>query len=526
MKNLAKIIASALALIMLAALAMAPASAAATDGKITVKPPSGFTVTAGNFKAYKILNVTYDVGKENYSYAIDSDFVSFTDFSETQDETLVEYIASLNDDSAALNALAAKLWAYITANHIMEEGTAALDADAKNVEITGLDHGYYLVFGTGVATSGDVTIVAACALTTTDPTVEVTLKVDAPTLEKKVSDEEGGTYSTSTSLNIGDTVYFKVSSNVPNMTGYKEYTFTVHDKMSAGLTYNSNSVVVKIDNATITSLITVKESGFGDECTLEIIFPPEYFAELTQGLPIDITYSATLNASAVVGPGANGNKNSAYLEYSNDPYGEGPDGPGGPDFPPGTTPPTEAVVYTYAIDIFKYTGTLGGADEKPLAGAQFTLTRILAASPAGFVLVSAGDASHQASYRVATETDKSNSTYTTTVTSPASGKIHVEGLAADVYDLAETVAPGGYNKLDGPIEVTITKNDDSGDYDVGWAFGSDSGADTINVENVSGGLFPATGGVGLPIFIVGGLILILIAAIMLINRKNTGKTKN
>ena len=110
------------------------------------------------------------------------------------------------------------------------------------------------------------------------------------------------------------------------------------------------------------------------------------------------------------------------------------------------------------------------------------------------------------------------------------------GLDDGYYRLTETKAPEGYNKLESPIEFTISATHDenssdpkltdlTGNVTSGEATftssltGETDGSLTTNVVNKSGTQLPSTGGIGTTIFYVVGGILMVGAAILLITKK-------
>ncbi len=123
-------------------------------------------------------------------------------------------------------------------------------ASGESVEINAnaLGAGYYLVTGGGKAykegdttgrATGDV-VTAAVALTTTDPAAQIIAKLDAPKVVKTINEATQPKYN---NKGVGDTVSYKVTTDVPNMTGYEKYFFIMNDTLSKGLTLNDTNPV-------------------------------------------------------------------------------------------------------------------------------------------------------------------------------------------------------------------------------------------------------------------------------------------
>ena len=214
--------------------------------------------------------------------------------------------------------------------------------------------------------------------------------------------------------------------------------------------------------------------------------------------------------------GGAGNVNSAKIQYSNNPSTNGT----------GESEPSKVRVFTYGFTVDKYTGDYG-ENATRLAGAEFTLAPKNDSTPISFVQVSAGSATANAVYRVA----KAGETGTTTITTPANGKVVFEGLKNGEYTLTETKAPAGYNKLASAIgvkvngqnngtdttnaTVTITYNNDNGnDYNQTASNG------VIPVQNKSGAILPGTGGMGTIAFTVIGVLVIALGVAWTLKRKN------
>jgi len=443
----------------------------------------------------------------------------------------------------------------------------------------GLDYGYYLVTGAGKAHNDPVTpaephegkVISRGMLVNVPELVYAAnhaydpdyvtgwtkdtvrkLKADAPKIDKKVwyhdNTNTGYPYNGTdapasvaapgwqdwTDVSIGDTVYFKHVSGVPDMTGYDIYQFIVHDYMSPGLTFDSGSVNVYIGGSTTplnntgnayytvdtddvpTSTVKHPTAAYANGTYITINFKPEEFVKFTYNAAIVITYTAKLNERAVIGAGdltPPGNPNKVWLEYSNNPN----DGGGGST---GETPEDEVIVYTFDLKIFKYTGDLeqGELDEGyfVLPGAEFELRRKTGATTYGalltFVKLPTGN---PYDYRVAVAGD---SPTTTILVSQADGYIRIKGLDAGVYELKETKAPVGYNLVPGYVTIIkIEHHDGTGGYKV-YANGDET--NVVNVENNTGGTLPGTGGIGLLIFLgVGSAMAVLLTVAYAIYRK-------
>jgi fimbrial isopeptide formation D2 family protein len=525
-----KFLAAALTLIMLFALAIpAFAEEVTYPGSITINKPdvSSISISEQTFNVYRILNLTMsDSETPAYAYTFNSD--DFADFDSTYtangETPLPAYVGGL--DATERTAFAKAVWEWIYNDgdaRVTPHGTGTVSQGEESVTITDLPLGYYLVYG--AATSEGETVIAACALTNADPDGTVILKADAPTITKQVSDNATDGFGAYTDLNIGDTAYFKLTSAVPNMNGYTSYTYTVHDTLSAGLTFNSESVAVKVAETiseetpalTANSDYTVATTDLSDDEDFNIVFDPGVFITYTPGHAIEITYTATLNASAVVA-GTAGNPNEVYLEYSNNPYDSEDTG---------ETPESEVFVYTFKFDVFKYTLTNkeqadGETNRTALSNAEFELYPYVddAVSETALKFTSS-----DGTYTV------NNTSGSETLTSPEeTGTFTIKGLDKGEYDLVEMKAPDGYNKLAAPITIKIDPVYDGtlSSYSIKLKDGDSYGAQGLTdgkvlVKNETGALLPESGGIGRTIFTVVGLLLMFGACVILIARRKTAE---
>ena len=73
---------------------------------------------------------------------------------------------------------------------------------------------------------------------------------------------------------IGQTVPYRYLTYAPNMNGYANYYFAMHDRMDSQLTFNNDSVVVKVGNKTLVKDTDYKVVTTG--LTGETIPDPDY----------------------------------------------------------------------------------------------------------------------------------------------------------------------------------------------------------------------------------------------------------
>lgn len=428
-----------------------------------------------------------------------------------------DYVSKLTGKDLAAFAAKASNWAQTKANNITADATATVSADASNgkytATFTGLGYGYYVVAVPG-ATLANAKSQYATLVSVHSTKVDADIKGDLPTVDKKV--QVDGTGKDATDAKIGDTLTFTLTSTIPDMSAYDTYTFNFKDTLSKGLTFGQVKSV-KVENVTLTENTdyTVTTPTASNNNTLTVAMKDfKTKQQANAGKKITVTYTATLNENAVVG-GA-GNVNSAKIQYSNNPSTNGT----------GESEPSKVRVFTYGFTVDKYTGDQYTDAATRLAGAEFTLAH-KDGSAISFVQVSAGSATANAVYRVA----KAGETGTTTITTPANGKVVFEGLKNGEYTLTETKAPAGYNKLASAIgvkvngqnngtdttnaTVTITYNNDNGnDYNQTASNG------VIPVQNKSGAILPGTGGMGTIAFTVIGVLVIALGVAWTLKRKN------
>jgi len=360
-------------------------------------------------------------------------------------------------------------------------------ANSNTVTYSGLDLGYYLV---------DSSMGTLCALTTTNPTVEIYEKNTAPTVEKNVGNSAENVNSDKNTASIGDTVYFKTT--ITAQPGAQNY--VLHDKMDAGLTFNESSVKAILNKnktkkteltGTDYSVVTSDLEDTNPKCTFHINFSQSLCDSLAANDTITVTYSAVLNENAEIG-NVDKNTNEAWLKYGDSQ----------------TTQHKTTTTKTFEMNVFKfYIDKNDSNTEKGLADAVFTLSK----KSDGTEPIKLIDKSSNV-YRVA----KRGETGTVaTITSPKSGKFTIQGLGAGTYYLTEIKQPDGYNKLAKSVKVEI---------DVNGAITVDgkliTGVDKlVKVENKTGTVLPSTGGTGTTMIYLVGALLVLGSGVVLATKR-------
>lgn len=484
MKKLKKIFALVLAAAMV--LAMNLTAFAAEDGNTyMITAPDNdhiyevYQIFTGDYSGDVLTNIKWGKnGTGTTGEAVDSDIITTlngTTGSDTEKLNVIEPYVNLKSEAF---------------------GTVSKDS---TLEVTG---GYYLIKDVNNALDGKNDAYTLYIVQVAND-VTITPKADVPTFEKKLKDMDDTTntmtgWQDGADWDIGDTIPFQLKGTVAdNYEDYDSYMFVFHDQESGGLDFDPESVVVKVDNTTISAGYEVVTEDLSDDCTFEIRFEDLKEIEQVQaGSVITAEYNATLNENAVIG--SKGNPNKAKLEFSNNPNDE----QGGK----GETTWDTVIVFTYKTVINKV-----DSGNTPLTGAAFKLEK------------------------------NKNGTWTTVkefTADDTTTTFSFEGLDDGTYKLTETATPAGYNTID-PIEFTITATHDiisdnptlsnlSGNATTGeiiFTAKKDEGSLTANVVNNSGLELPETGGIGTTVFYILGGILVIGASVVLIVRRRMNTDK-
>ena len=390
-------------------------------------------------------------------------------------------------------------------------------APAKNgtAVFTGLSAGYYLVKNSSIDSGKTYTdfILEVVGNTTANH------KGDVPDVEKKVEEKNDSTGAATTwgataDYDVDDEINFELTGTLPESYGrYANYKYVFHDTMT-NMTYKDGSVKVYYVKDGNTNRVEIS-SGFAStwdngakKLTVTFNDLKTAVSGLAHGDKIVVTYTATLDANAVVG--GNGNPNKVKLEYSNNPNGDGT----------GETPEKTVVVFTYKTIINKVTKGTDGKNV-PLAGAEFTLSKFIA-SESGSDTVTVNDTEYHGTWNRGV-------TVTPTNTGNIANVFTFSGLDAGIYRLTETKTPEGYNTID-PVyfEIVATNNETKvtsmegkavNGSEISFTANETSGSLSADVINNAGTTLPSTGGMGTTVFYVVGGGLMAVAVVLLVTKK-------
>lgn len=352
----------------------------------------------------------------------------------------------------------------------------------------------------------------------------INYKVVKPTVEKKVYDNDNNDISSagnndgwgsSADHAINEKFQFRLIAKLPASKDngraydyYKKYTVCFNDTLSDGITFDKLDKVeiANVDggNPQVIDAANYTRTPNGSQSFKLSIDNVKTCAaaaglNLNDGATITVTYTAHLNEKAYVNTvgGGTDNKNSVYLEYSNNPrISTSLD----------HTPESEVRVYTYQLNNTKYRDDDTPGNE--LAGA-------------GFRLYSGKDCTEEQEvklykkgnfyYPIKDATDKAQDAVE--MFSDEHGQFNVKGLDAGTYYLKETNPPADYSACaDKEIVISATHNE----YNVNLS----GTLSTTIINNKAGGItLPSTGGIGTTIFYVVGGGLMVAAIVLLVTKK-------
>lgn len=385
--------------------------------------------------------------------------------------------------------------------------------------------GYYLIVDTSPFSDGDSYHAYNSFLLKVNKAhyhVQITPKVVKPTVEKKVYDNDNNDISSagnndgwgsSADHAINEKFQFRLIAKLPASKDngraydyYDKYTVRFNDTLSAGITFDNLDKVeiANVDGGNPQVIdaanYTPNKDGLPSSFKLSIDDVKTCAAaaglNLNNGATITVTYTAHLNETAYVNTagGDTKNKNSVYLQYSNNPR---------INTPLDRTTTSDVCVYTYQLNNTKHQNT---EDGPVLQGAGFRLYSDKACTQE--VKLYQKDNFY---FPIKDATDKDKDAVQ--MISGQDGQFNVKGLDAGTYYLRETKTPDGYSACpDTTIVISAT-------HDVYNVSLSGNLSNKI-INNKAGGItLPSTGGIGTTIFYVVGGGLMVAAIVLLVTKK-------
>ena len=498
---------------------------------------SGVSVTA-----YQVIDVNYDFGSADQPvdpvYVWDSAVASwvgtyYSSYIDTSDSSVTSTFQSLEESGAQsfYDALAAAIRGGTISLKPAATGTASTEGTdgTYGTTLKDLDMGSYLLLfegGEKVYQVSVVNVLPTWSDTDDDGTEDAwvqttsTLKVKSsePSISKVISNSNGTNSDTSAtvqSAGIGETVSYTLTVTLPTyLTSAISDDFVISDVLDDGLTVDTSTIKVYGTSVSDGTLITNGDTTYytltttdgttlvsDSETAVDFQINLDYDAVTALGYTtIVVTYDATVDSDAEPNVAYS---NTAYLEYSNNPYGTSSSSTA--TYKVKTAADTTAV-YTYGIQLTKISASDSSVK---LAGAQFTMT-----DSSSNTLYFKLDSTSGVYYYAGTS---SGDDLTSTLESDSSGLITVYGLDTGSYTLAETKAPDGYSKLASSISLVIADDDldgqPTGTVDDTSVNESSGGLVSFNVSNTDASTFslPTTGGIGTIIFTIAGVVLIAVA---------------
>ena len=434
-------------------------------------------------------------------------------------------------------------------------GVAMPETDATgHASADQLEQGLYLVVETRVpenVTSTCNPFFVSLPMTTIDGAAwnyDVTVypknQTGNPDLEKTVREAKNSTgkntgsltditdgYAHTATASVGDTVDYQIISTLPTITSkasaLSEYTYV--DTLSKGIKYNKNDVVIEFfkDADCTDKIATWAENsgkftvGYDDTAnTMTIRMTDTGLAEINEAATVyadsvkrgysdctmRISYAATLTADAKMGDTDNSNEVVLTWKRTNTTYFD--------------TLKDCCHVYTYGIDVLKQFSDNGGN----LRNVKFRLHND---TDDVFVVAEQKDGVYYAKGFAAKKADA------TTFVPNAQGHIVVKGLEDDAYSLTEIATDKGYVLLREAVKIVI-KTAESGQCEkcgakLLTASATVNGKDVtmtdgnaivpLTVVNNPGFDLPKTGGYGVWMYTVGGVLLLGAAAFIVIRSR-------
>ena len=472
-------------------------------------------------------------------------------------ENGINYFTSdaLNNKLAAALAANATTVKNALEAAVKNGGVAMTETDtAGHTSASNMEQGLYLIVETRVpenVTSTCNPFFVSLPMTTVDGsewlydlTVYPKNQTGNPDLSKTVRENKNSTgkhngsltditdgYAHTATASVGDVVDYQILSTLPTITSkassLSEYTYV--DTMSRGIKYNMNDVVIEFfhDSACTDKIATWGEDSgkftvvYDDvQNSMAIKMTESGLSEIneSEGVYVDsvkrgysdcamrITYAATLTADAQMGDKDNPNEVVLTWKRTNTTYFD--------------TLEDCCHVYTYGVDILKQFSDNGGN----LRNVKFTLHND---TDDCYIIAEQKDGIYYAKSFTSKKSDA------TTFVPNAQGHIIVKGLEDDSYSLTETATDKGYVLLKEAVKIVIKTAENGACDKCGAKFLTASatvnGKDVtmtdgnailpLTVVNNPGFDLPKTGGRGVWMYTVGGVLLLGAAAFIVIRSR-------
>lgn len=394
----------------------------------------------------------------------------------------------------------------------VDPGTS-IPSSGDVVEIPINEAGYYLIVDTTDFRPGDsYHAYNSFLLNVTKAPFNLLIKPKfvKPTVEKKVYDNQDGTseagFYSSADHAINEEFKFQLIAKLPASTDhaydyYDTYAVCFNDTLSDGITFDKLDTVEITNGDGSTSQVinnyTLDPNDPQSSFKLSIDNVKTCVPDLNKGATITVTYTAHLNENATVntegGSNTTDNKNSVFLQYSNNPR---------IDTSLDQTPTSEVRVYTYQLNNTKYRDEVN--ENNKLEGAGFRLYSDEACNNE-IKLKKNNDGTYSR--------DFSTGASGVEMISDNKGQFNVKGLDAGTYYLKETNPPAGYGACANK-EIVISATHDVNHVDL-----SGNLSTTIINKKAGGITLPSTGGIGTTIFYVVGGGLMVAAIVLLVTKK-------
>lgn len=344
---------------------------------------------------------------------------------------------------------------------------------------------------------------------------------------------------------IGDIVYFRLTGEVlqvPPDSNEKITAYKFTDDLSQGLTPDFDSITVKTmegntenpisleknKDFTVTSLDYAggrKEFAGGKTITIEFTAAGKEkltdWAKKTESnkKTVQIFYCAKVNEKAVSGagnPAGSGNPNEVSLTYE---VGSGQII---------TTKPDKVVEFTFEIDVLKQLAGNSNLTSEQKNDIQFVLYSEKDGQKTYYTFTGA-DGAYVVRGKAA---DKESAVK---MNPNQKGKISMRGLESGTYYLEELQTVSGYHLLKEAVKVDLTAATGTNAYvadekNTGTIYTGSvkidaDGIVSMTINNTKGFEFPPTGGKGIWLFVLGGIMIIAAGIIYFTGSQKGQKTK-